>query len=541
MRQLPVLLSLLALGAHAEGPATGPTNLVSPAALAFDRALFASPSATPLPDWIGAVGYDQGELAAAPAAWHGPASLPEGAGRVWIDLNRAKLDEDLSLTLLYERSASADLAIQLCDAEGRVVALDLFQSALAVADQARTATFVVPVRSYPTATRIVLRRVLGDVRLYGAVLAPVLSAQPGDLDVLLELSRRLGDPLSPESDLVRRIRAITEAGAGATNSTVRSVPRAPPVTLPSPAVEADESAWHNAGNYPVACGMLAATVVDGRIYAMGGYNGAWLSQVHSLDPANPGQGWRAEKEMPVIRACLAAVTANGRIYSIGGYQDNYSPPQSQVYAYDPRHPDQGWVGAGELPVRLFRHAAAAVDGKILVMGGVTTNGAQSAVYEYDTAKPENGWRLLNNLPGPRNSLSAAVLNGLVYAVGGSDEHEVQPSVYAFDPASPDRGWRSIANLPAPRYVSGAVGANGKLYVAGGFGPEQAAVDTVYAYDPARPSLGWVDAGALPSVRGEAPMAEAGGRLFLISGAIRPCSYQASVFEVVLSAPASGGT
>jgi N-acetylneuraminic acid mutarotase len=126
-----------------------------------------------------------------------------------------------------------------------------------------------------------------------------------------------------------------------------------------------------------------------------------------------------------------------------------------------------------------------------------------------------------------------VLNGLVYAVGGSDEHEVQPTVCVYDPASPELGWRSIANLPAPRYVSGAVGANGKLYVAGGFGPEQVAVTTTYAYDPAHPELGWVNACSLPSVRGEAPMVEAAGRLFLISGAVRPCSYQSSVFEATM--------
>lgn len=456
MRKLIVLLLLFVMRAHAEA-LVGPTNPVSPVALAFDRMLFASPSATNLPDWISAIGYDQGELDTVPAAWHGASSLPEGAGRVWIDLNRAALNEDLSLTLLYERSASADLAIQLCDAEGRVVALDLFQSVIAMADQARTATFVVPVRSYPSATRIALRRVAGDVRLYGAILAPVVSAQPGDLDVLLELSRRLGDELSPESDLVRRVRAITEAGVNSTNSTAGPIARPIPVTRTAPTVEADQSAWHNAGNFPVACGMLAATVADGKIFAMGGYNGAWLSQVHSFDPAKPEQGWRSEKDMPVVRACLAAVTANGKIYSIGGFQDNVSPPQSQVYCYDPRQPEQGWLTASELPVRLFRHAAVAVNGKILVMGGVTTNGAQSAVYEYDTAQPDAGWRLLNNLPGPRNSLSAAVLNGLVYAIGGYDEHEVQPSVFVYDPARPEHGWTSIANLPAPRCVSGTIG------------------------------------------------------------------------------------
>lgn len=223
-------LFLLSLPVFADA---GSTNVIPPVALAFEPDLFAAPAGAQLPAWIRATGHAQGEVGGNPSSWHGASSLPEGAGKVWIELNREVLNEDLSLTLLYERNETADMAIQLCDSEGRVVALDLFKNVLAVAEQARTDTFIVPVRKFPSATRIVLRRISGDVKLYGAILAPVVTEQFSDLDAMLDLLKRIGDRLSPESDLVRRIMALADARVVAAHSDTASRPAGPTVLTPA--------------------------------------------------------------------------------------------------------------------------------------------------------------------------------------------------------------------------------------------------------------------------------------------------------------------
>lgn len=188
------------------------TNATPPAVLTFQASLFATPPVPAPPDWISAVGHELGELAGGERpAWQTAASLPEGRGLVWIDLKRDLMNEDLALTLLHEADADADLAVQLWDAKGEVVALDLFKNTLAMATAARTDTFILPLRQYPTATRIVLHRMSGGMRLSGVVLSPVVTPQDSDLETMLETARRFGNRVSPEGDLMTRIAAARRA------------------------------------------------------------------------------------------------------------------------------------------------------------------------------------------------------------------------------------------------------------------------------------------------------------------------------------------
>ena len=226
---------LISLGA---GTAMAGTNSTPPAVLAFQASLFETPPAPALPDWIASVGHDLGELVGGERpAWHAAASLPEGRGMVWIDLKRDRMNEDLALTLLHEEEAGADLAVQLWDAKGEVVALDLFKNALALATEARTDTFILPLRQYPTATRIVLHRMSGGMRLSGVVLTPVVAPQDSDLETLLETARRFGNPVSPEGDLVRRIEAARRATPPAASGVAGAAVAAAQPAVLRPAVE----------------------------------------------------------------------------------------------------------------------------------------------------------------------------------------------------------------------------------------------------------------------------------------------------------------
>lgn len=217
-----MLGSLLTLAA---GSAAAGTNATPPAVLTFQASLFATPPVPTLPDWIPSVGHELGELVGGERpAWQAAATLPEGRGMVWIDLQRERMNEDLALTLLHKADADADLAVQLWNAKGEVVALDLFKNALAIAAEARTDVFILPLRQYPTATRIVLHRMSGGMSLYGVVLAPVVTPQDSDLETMLETARRFGNPVSPEGDLMTRIaaarRAMPPAAAAAAQPTV---------------------------------------------------------------------------------------------------------------------------------------------------------------------------------------------------------------------------------------------------------------------------------------------------------------------------------
>jgi len=527
------LCSCLALRGEDESVVVYP---VPPGILLFEPALFAAPSSVPLPGWISAVGYEGGEVGGITSSWHVAESAPAGVGTLWLDLDRSALNENLAMSLVWERESPCNMIIQLWDAQNRVVALDLFGNIMPSALDARTDTFIIPLQKYPSATRIVLRRLTGEATLYGAALIPVVLEKDTGTNTIaaLQFARSLGARLSPENELVRRVRAITgaasnvmtndQAGTRIGVSPARAVARTPEVVRASESVKGPH--WDMGHALPVACGMLAATVVDGRIYALGGYNGNWNSHVFTYDPRQPAKGWIRAGNMPEGRACLAAVTIGGRIYSIGG--QGTQGAQSGVYAFDPRQPE--WVSVGNLPVPLLRHAAVGVNETIYVMGGIGSNGTQSAVYAYDTRQPDNGWRFINNMPEALSSLAATVLHGKIYVIGGGDANGPRSTVYVFDPSSPDQGWMSAGNLPAPRFVLTAATVNDRIYAVGGFDASLIAIKTVYMYDALRPAQGWVRVSDLPSARGEAPVAVVDGTMHVISGAIAPCSYQPTVFE-----------
>jgi N-acetylneuraminic acid mutarotase len=70
---------------------------------------------------------------------------------------------------------------------------------------------------------------------------------------------------------------------------------------------------------------LATATVNGKIYAIGGYDSASsiLSAVEEYDPVT--NQWTGKAPMPTPRAQLTTAEIGGHIYAIGGVTDISSP------------------------------------------------------------------------------------------------------------------------------------------------------------------------------------------------------------------------
>ena len=84
-------------------------------------------------------------------------------------------------------------------------------------------------------------------------------------------------------------------------------------------LEAAESSWSTKAPMPTARFGLTTSVVDGKIYAVGGGDSAYkpyLPDVEIYDPAT--DSWAAGKAMPEVRLGHAAAVVGGKIYVMGG-------------------------------------------------------------------------------------------------------------------------------------------------------------------------------------------------------------------------------
>ena len=162
-----------------------------------------------------------------------------------------------------------------------------------------------------------------------------------------------------------------------------------------PAVEAYDPAtdtWTTKADMPTARFLPAACVVDGRIYVFGG-NTKWggdpegiVPTVEVYDPAT--DTWTQASDMPWPRNHHAASVVDGKVYIIGGTAVAFMSPVVDVY--DPAM--DTWTTAADLPTPRHDPTTAVLDGKIYAIGGRLGfgEGAEvSTVEEFDPGLPDN--------------------------------------------------------------------------------------------------------------------------------------------------------
>jgi N-acetylneuraminic acid mutarotase len=122
--------------------------------------------------------------------------------------------------------------------------------------------------------------------------------------------------------------------------------------------------WTQKGNIPGRRGAGFSSVVDGKIYAFGGYGG--LGTVHEYDPVT--DTWTRKANMPTRRCGLSTSVLDGKIYAIGGHPGSSPyPGLATVEVYDPA--TDTWTTAPDMPTGRCGVRTSVVDGKIYAIGG----------------------------------------------------------------------------------------------------------------------------------------------------------------------------
>ena len=219
--------------------------------------------------------------------------------------------------------------------------------------------------------------------------------------------------------------------------------------------------WTKKADMPTGRCFLSTSVVDGKIYAIGGDTSANqdTSTVEEYDPAT--DTWTRKADMPTERCLLSTSVVNGKIYAIGGWKDPENFPFAVVEVYDPS--TDTWTRKADMPRARSALSTSVIDGKIYVIGGGTSG--QSTVEVYDPAT--ESWTTKADMPTPREYLSTCVVDGKIYAIGGLPRSGsvVLSTVEEYNPATDT--WTAKPDMPTARLMHSANVVDGKIYAIGG--------------------------------------------------------------------------
>jgi len=288
---------------------------------------------------------------------------------------------------------------------------------------------------------------------------------------------------------------------------------APPPTRV--ATDAGAGDWRVIGSAPTARQQVAATVLNGRIWVVGGLVGtekaAATTRVESYDPAI--NSWSAAPPLPRALHHATAVAYRGELIVIGGWEPRGSNLTGFTSGEVQALRDGKWVRLAPLNHPRAAAAAAVVDDKIVVTGGQADG---KLVEETEFLPGGVKWREGADLPTPREHLAAVSDGRFVYAVGGR-ELSADRNTRALEryDAGDDR-WTKLANMPVASGSLGAAILKGRLVVAGGEDATRV-LKSVQAY---RLNSGrWSQLDPLPTPRHGLAVAAFGDTLYAIDGAL----------------------
>lgn len=251
--------------------------------------------------------------------------------------------------------------------------------------------------------------------------------------------------------------------------------------------QAEVNKWIPKGEMPSARYLLAAEVVNGKIYTMGGTASdrhSFVPDVYEYDPITGY--WSKKADMPTKLRGLRVSSVNGKIYAFGNYSNGLKRKViGLVMQYDPVM--DIWSKKANQTMPRWYLTASSVNGKIYAIGGSNQGRALSTVEEYDPATDR--WSRKTDMPTPRSWLSSSVVDEKIYVIGGSpmDVSGARPVgatavVEEYDPSTDT--WTRKSDMPTARTAHCACAINGIIYVIGGITNDQASLSTMDAYDPA---------------------------------------------------------
>lgn len=184
----------------------------------------------------------------------------------------------------------------------------------------------------------------------------------------------------------------------------------------------------------------------------------------------------------------------------------------------------------ELPTNRTEVAGAVWDGRIVVLGGLTSAGHASArVDVYDPVDDE--WSALPDLPEGLHHTAVAVLGDRLYVVGGYaiDDGRWVPRAEVWTLGSGDDAWRPGPSLTIPRGALAVASTGERLVAIGGAGSPGSLTATEFLQSDA---TAWVTGPEMAHRREHLAAAAVGDEVYAIAGRTGTLDTNTTAVEVL---------
>lgn len=152
-----------------------------------------------------------------------------------------------------------------------------------------------------------------------------------------------------------------------------------------------------------------------KIFAVGGVGRGRRNTGATEEYEPAADRWVRRAPMPTPRDHLAAAVVEGKLYAIGGRVDgSYAKNLAVNEEYDPKR--DRWRARAPMPTARSGIAAAALEARIFVFGGESPSGTFAVTESYEPATDR--WRAWAPMPTARHGLGAAALGKRIYVLSG---------------------------------------------------------------------------------------------------------------------------
>ncbi len=189
--------------------------------------------------------------------------------------------------------------------------------------------------------------------------------------------------------------------------------------------------------------------------------------------------WTEGPDLPGPRDHATMATVGGSLFLVGGYTTGLSGATDEVFRLD--SPDGAWEAVASMGTPRGALATAAIQGRLIALGGVNDDGVLASTEIYDPDTDE--WTPGPSLAAEREHFGAAVVGRRVYAVAGRNPRNLTSvESLRFRRGNAQGEWAQAPELEFSRGGNGAATAGGVACTAGGeeqagtIGPVECLVD-----------------------------------------------------------------